>query len=168
MSLTWKDATTETTLWDYATRIFLLRGGSSGSHKWRETLKTVKIRDVTFARHNNHKISQIVYLSLFISSFLSTFSIFYFPNFLFLLHFSFIRHFYSSVFSLYNSYIFFSVLGLSFFDFFCLNWSTLSAPKGTDQPSPVFSRYRWFSPNRQSGWDVMLTIYLNLIKANKD
>jgi len=105
-------------LWDYATRIFLLRGGSSGSHKWRETLKTVKIRDVTFARHNNHKISQIVYLSLFISSFLSTFSIFYFPNFLFLLHFSFIRHFYSSVFSLYNSYIFFSVLGLSFFDFF--------------------------------------------------
>jgi positive regulator of sigma E activity len=61
--------------------------------KWRERLKTAKIHDVTFAFHNNYKISQLVYLSLFISSFLSAFSLFYFPNSLFLLHFSFILNF---------------------------------------------------------------------------
>jgi hypothetical protein len=118
MSLTWKDAATETTLRDYATRIFLLRGGSSANNNWRETPKTAKLHDFTFARHNNHEISQLVYLSLFISPFLSAFYLFYFPNSLFLLRFPFIRHFLSSLFSLCNSYIFFQFWAFLCFIFF--------------------------------------------------
>jgi hypothetical protein len=114
-----------------------------------------------------HKISQLVYLSVFPHSSLRS------------LYFTLQTHFFSlaslfhlsfspSFFSLYNSYTFLPFWTFLTLIFHFLNWSTLSAPQHTHPPSPVFNRYCLLSPNRQSGWGVMLTIYPNLIKTNTD